>query len=415
MKLSEKLRAFIKEPKEAQAFGMEKPDVVDICDVLKGIRVNNVFGEHLIIEKTYNENYSHAGVKLSEVLEIPSETLTLLSKDCNIRGFDFKKAIFIDTETTGLAGGSGTYAFLVGIGFFDGIFFRLRQYFMRDFDEENAMLYSLQKFLRDFNCIVSFNGKSYDIPLLATRFLLNRMENPLQDFMHLDLLSSARRLYSQRFESISLSSLEKKLFCINRQGDVPGYEIPSLYFRFLRDKNPYPLKPVIYHNGMDILSMVALAVKMADALENPFCSENCADQDYLCVAKLYQDMGFFNEAIDCYRKALEVPEVEKKAYLQLSMLLKKLNRWREAVELWQYMVNNHFYEDIALIELAKYYEHKLRDYVKAAEITEKAISLVYRKKAIGYSQNLLQSDLIKLKKRQARLNLKINNQFRQIL
>jgi len=407
--LSEKLRAFVKQPNPHEN-KIATPDETDICQVLKGVRIKNVYGEHLLISKTYDEFFSHGGIVLSKIFDIAPEALMLISKNREFTKFDFSRTLFVDTETTGLAGGSGTYAFLIGVGYFDGSNFKIRQYFMRDFNEEAAMLYSLQKLFRNFEFIVTFNGKAFDVPLIATRFLINRMENPLEKFIHLDLLSCARRLYGERLESVSLSSLEKNLFCITRQGDVPGYLIPSIYFKFLSDRNPYPLRPVIYHNGMDILSLVTLTVRIADIFENPISSENCVDEDYLCVARVYQDMGFFNESISCYMKALEVPHIQNKAYLQLSMLLKKLNRWQEASNLWHYMVEKQIYEDIALIELAKYYEHKVKDYIKAAEATEKAISLLYKKRAMGCSYGYFQSELKKLKKRQERLNLKIKRQ-----
>ena len=179
MRLSDKLRTFVKQPCSPNE-KINTHDQCDICRVLNSSSIRNAYGEHLVIEKIYDRNYSHAGVILSKIFDIPPEALTIMSKNSKFTNFDFSKALFIDTETTGLAGGSGTYAFLVGVGYFDGSSFTLKQYFMKDFNEETAMLYSLQKLFKDFGFIVSFNGKAYDVPLLATRFLINRMENPLE-------------------------------------------------------------------------------------------------------------------------------------------------------------------------------------------------------------------------------------------
>ena len=195
---------------------------------------------------------------------------------------------------------------------------------MRDYDEEAAVLYSLGNLLAQFDGLVSFNGKSYDIPLLTTRYTLNRMENPIDKFLHLDLLSAARRVYRERLKSVSLSSLETNLLSLKREGDIPGFQIPAVYFRFLRDKNPYPLKPIFYHNRMDILSMVTLAISIAKSFDRPFESETCAEQDYYCLGRVFEDMGMIERSIKCYQKALNVPGVREKSYRQLSMLYKRL-------------------------------------------------------------------------------------------
>jgi hypothetical protein len=372
-----------------------------ICRILNTAPVKTPLGEHLMAVSSYEDTFCHAGMRLSNIFEIPPEIVGLIAKDSDYNNFNFTKAVFIDTETTGLAGGSGTYAFLIGAGYFEEQKFKLLQYFMRDYNEEPAVLHSLKDLLKEFESVVSFNGKAYDIPLLSTRFLINRMENPMEKPFHLDLLSSARRLYKERMASVSLSSLEANLFSLEREGDIPSFEIPSIYFRFLRDKNPYPLKPIFYHNRMDILSLVTLVIKMAGALKDPLCSDSCSDQDFYCLGRIFEDMEIFEESIKCYLKALEVPGVSEKAYLRLSLLYKRLGRWDEAQELWLKMAEDNIHTAFALVELAKVYEHRKKDYTKAEQATRRALELAYRKKGLlGFAP---EQEIRELKKRLERI------------
>ena len=178
MNLSEKLKMFLSnKPTEKRKSTISVQKNSFYPEVIGGVTVNTPFGEHVIIEKNYDGSYIHGGEKLDSLFNISGEILKLMSKNCDFEGFDFNRAVFIDTETTGLAGGTGTLAFLIGVGFFGSNGFKIIQYFMRDYDEEAAALYSLGNLLEKFDGLVSFNGKSYDIPLLTTRYTLNRMEN----------------------------------------------------------------------------------------------------------------------------------------------------------------------------------------------------------------------------------------------
>lgn len=410
MNLAEKLRLFVgnnETSKKGIANKQKLASQVDkkkLCEIFNGKAIETPHGQHILVEKNYNTLLPHGGVKLKEIFNIKPEILSLINKNEEFKKVDFRKTVFIDTETTGLAGGSGTYIFLFGAGYFQGENFILRQYFMDDYDKEPATLYSINSFLQQFDSVVSFNGKAYDIPLLTTRLLMNRFESPLKGQLHMDLLAPARRLYRQRLASVSLASLEKNLCSIKRKGDIPGYEIPALYFRFLNNKNPYPLKPVFYHNRIDILTLITLTCKMAKALEDPFYSDSCEEEDYYCLGKVYEDMGLIQESINCYTKALSIRGVKEKAYLQLSLLYKRLGKWKEAVDLWDYMQSHNIYSIFALIELAKYYEHKVKDYEMAQMATQKALELTYRK------QNLLgncpETEIEDIKKRLNRIQLK---------
>lgn len=275
---------------------------------------------------------------------------------------------------------------------------------MRDFDEEASLLYNLKDILSNFNSLVSFNGKAFDIPLLRTRFLINGMKIDSKEFLHLDLLFSARRLYKERLQSVSLSSLEQNVMGVKRYGDIPGFEIPSIYFKYLQDKNPIPLKPVVYHNKVDILSLVALFSILADGMEDPFSSERVKAQDIYCLARIYEDMGYIKESIKCYKEAMKVTGVKDKACLNLSLLYKRHCYWEAAETLWIKMAGSNVNAIFSLIELAKYYEHKLKDYKKAEYVTLKAIDLYYKKTRI--LNNFSYDELEDLKKRLNRVRNK---------
>lgn len=405
MNLSEKLKTFIAKKQtqssKTQSSYNKASKYLPLDEILGANIEKTPYGQQLTLEKFYSPRYKHCQVMLSSVLNISPEILSFMAKDRDFYDFDFARALFIDTETTGLAGGTGTLAFLIGVGYFQDNGFKVVQYFMRDYDEEAAVLWTLGNLIRNFDYLVSFNGKSYDVPLLSTRYMLNRMESPLEGLLHLDLLSSARRLYKNRFESVSLSSLEKNLLSLQRQGDVPGYEIPSVYFQYLKDKNPYPLKPIFYHNQIDILSMVSLAIYIAKNFQDPLSSNTCSDRDFYCLGRVFEDMGEVNDSIKCYGKALEIVGLREKAYVRLSLLYKRLGKWDEAEKLWIAMVEKNINSLFALIELAKYYEHKLKDFCKAKAVTQRALEIAYKKK--GLLGTVSKDEIKEIKKRLNRI------------
>lgn len=182
MNLSEKLKTFLSNRPEKSSNNKNSRLELhkSVSDVLGAIAVPTPFGEHFLVENTYPGSYMHGNMRLNLICNISGEIIKLIAKNSEYESFDFTRAVFIDTETTGLAGGSGTLAFLIGVGFFKGNDFKILQYFISDYDKEAAALYSLGKLLEEFESIVTFNGKSYDIPLLEARYMLSRMESPFK-------------------------------------------------------------------------------------------------------------------------------------------------------------------------------------------------------------------------------------------
>ena len=285
---------------------------------------------------------------------------------------------FVDTETTGLAGGSGTYAFMVGAGRFEEDGFRLAQFFLRDPAEEPALLHALEHFLAPAETLVSFNGKSYDLPLLRARYITNSYPFPFNDTAHLDLLHLARRLWRQRLPSRTLTYLEEHILNQTRtEEDTPGWMIPQMYFDYLRSGDARPLKGVFYHNAMDILTLAALTNHIAHLLADPLDGRVAYALDLTSIGRLNQDLGYLDRAARIFETCLEqdLPkDIQQQTVERLSMLHKKRGEMPLALSLWwQAAADRHIY---AHEELAKYFEHTEKNYAEALRWTEAALAIL---------------------------------------
>ena len=297
------------------------------------------------------------------------------ARDARLNNLPIESFAFLDTETSGLAGGTGTYAFLVGAGRFIEGEFVLQQFFMRDPAEEPALLEGLASFLAPSTAMVTFNGKSFDAPLLKTRYILHQIPVPFKDHAHLDLLLLARRLWRDRLESRALKYLEENILEAPRTSEeVPGYEIPWLYFDYLRDGDARPLKGVFYHNAMDVVAMAALLSHTAAMLADPFHEGIEHGLDVIALARLYEDLGQWDTAARLFERGLEKALSEDdfwKTVSRLSILQKRRGDFDEALRLWEKAASEgHIH---AFVELAKYYEHKKRDPELALKWTRSAM------------------------------------------
>src|SRR5471030_2402261 len=234
-----------------------RPSGKFIEELMSGQVVSTPHGEHFETEKVWERHRRHGSVDISDLAELPEDLLDPLSEGAITRAHPTRWA-FLDTETTGLAGGAGTYAFLIGVGSIDGSGFRLRQFFMRDYGEEASLLFRLAEYLAAFDVLITYNGKAYDQPLLETRYRLVRARTPFDRMQHLDLLFGARRLWKLRLESCRLVDLENRVLGVERHGDLPGSLIPYCYFDYLRSRRAMPLVPIFDHNATDILSLACL-------------------------------------------------------------------------------------------------------------------------------------------------------------
>jgi uncharacterized protein YprB with RNaseH-like and TPR domain len=267
----------------------------EIDKVVTGIYRLTLAGETFVAGQTFGADYRHGQSAIRP--EVPFDSLAAWAREPRFLELPLESYAFLDTETSGLAGGTGTYAFLVGVGrFLDGEF-RLEQFFMRDPSEEAALLEGLAAYLAPVKALVTFNGKAFDAPILQTRYLLHSIPAPFIDFAHLDLLPLARRLWRDRLPSRALKYLEENLLSAPRTvEEVPGYEIPYLYFDYLRSGDARPLKGVFYHNAMDVVAMAALLTHVTAILADPFGEMIEHGLDVVALAKLYEDLGKWDMA-----------------------------------------------------------------------------------------------------------------------
>lgn len=210
-----------------------------------------------VAERLLSPEHHHGNAPLAGALELEARLVASLALKPELADVDYSRMLFLDTETTGLAGGTGTVPFLVGLAWFEGRSLKVHQLFLRKLGEEGPLLRVLAERMAESTCLVTFNGKSFDWPLLRTRFVLNRV--PVPDALpHLDLLHCARRVFKHRGTGTRLVHLEEQVLGFRRVGDVDGAQIPELYFRFLRGGDGSTLTPVLEHNVNDVLLMVAL-------------------------------------------------------------------------------------------------------------------------------------------------------------
>lgn len=279
------------------------------------------------------------------------------------------RMIFLDTETTGLAGGTGTYAFMIGVGWIEDEGFRVQQFFMRDYDEEPAQVRVLADLLKQCGLMVTYNGASFDVPLLRTRFVFNRIRMSLSDIPHLDLLPVARRLWKPRYGAANLSFLENKVLGNEREGDVPGALIPTLYFQFIRGASPRTLAPVFYHNRMDIVALAALTERAVACHLDPDCIEDLWER--LGVARFLAARGLEEEAFGVLSFASNQQCGSVAWHLCLrtqAVILKRRRRLDEASALWRRLQSESHFDPFVWIELAKHCEHVERNHNEAQRL-----------------------------------------------
>jgi hypothetical protein len=411
---------------------VKKTDVdFPIETVMDGRFIPTRRGDTFLFEQMYPADYHHGLAPLT--LSVPLDHVASWLRDPQLLDMQPEALAFLDTETSGLAGGTGTYAFLVGVGRFlstDSItgsqmgtngsakrkagkrrtagrgVFQLAQFFMRDPSEEPALLEALADFLAPCRALVTFNGKAFDAPLLKTRYTLHSIPCPFADFAHLDMLPLARRLWRDRLPSRALKYLEENILLAPRTVDeVPGYEIPYIYFDYLRTADAVPLKGVFYHNAMDVVALAALTGHVAAILHDPFDGRVQHGLDFIALAKLFEELSQWDLAARLYERGLEsqLPEADFwHAVQRLSALQRRRGDLVTAVHLWQQAAaDGHVY---AHVELAKYHEHRRKDYTEALRWTLSALGLVNELDIPRYIYNHWKKELVH---RQERLESKV--------
>lgn len=349
-----------------------------IEELLSGRVVQTPFGEHFETEKLWERHRRHGSIYISDLAELPEDLLDSLSEGVIASSAPVKWA-FLDTETTGLAGGSGTYAFLVGVGSIEAAGFRLRQFFMRDFAEEASLLHALAEHLSQFDVLITYNGKTYDQPLLETRFVMARARPPFDRLLHLDLLFGARRLWKLRLDSCRLVDLENQILGVERLGDLPGELIPYYYFEYLRTQQAMRLVPVFHHNATDILSLACLTAIVPFAFRSPQEAVFRHGADLIGLARWLLKGEREEEASRLFRRAVELglpDDLLFKTLWDVATIEKRLGREAAALAaLTELTTSRNPYRARAYEALAKYYEHRERNYAMALEMIRGALQI----------------------------------------
>lgn len=333
-----------------------------------------------VIENPYRLETIYGKIPLGLGLEVPGDILSFMSRDPEFGRLDLSTAVIIDLETTGLSGGTGTVPFLIGLGYYRDDRFKVRQYFLGDIGEESRMIRELGEFFGDMNfrSVVSYNGKAFDLPILETRFALQRTSCRLDGLPHLDFLISARQLWKHKYESCRLCYLAREIVQTGRDEDIPSAEIPARYFQYLRTGDFALVEPVIYHNQEDILSLLGLlvagAVLVSRAGEDGM--EDADAMDVFGVARMLDRAGEKGRSARLMEKALAgclSPDVSLRARRILSDHFKKTRSWDKALPLWRQAVAS---DDISgFRELAMHFEHREKNYEEALRIAEEGWAL----------------------------------------
>lgn len=305
-----------------------------------------------------------------------SGVLAELLDDDTLAELDPNRALYLDTETTGLAGGTGTYVFLLGLGWVERDAFVVEQLFLRDFTEEAAMLHRAGELTAGFETLVSFNGRRYDLPLLDTRRVLNRMAGSFSERPHLDLLLPARLLYSGRFADCRLQTLEKELLGQVRDDDIPGAEIPGRYFDYLGGGDADGLLPIFEHNFLDVVTLLTLASHFLHLCVHPELDPRALGG----MGRLHGRRGNSERARELLEKARSRRAATYRDLRELGYLYKRQGEYRRAQKVWEMLIHRQEkahtelpFDPTPYVESAKHLEHRVRDFEGALALTETAL------------------------------------------
>jgi uncharacterized protein YprB with RNaseH-like and TPR domain len=353
----------------------------------------------LVKDFFYSLDGRYGKVRLGEWRDLQPETLAVIGGSDALAALDPRKVLFFDTETTGLAGGTGTIPFMLGFGFFSEQVFQVKIFLLQDLDKEGEFLAAVDDFLQrgGFSATVTFNGKAFDFPLLETRYILQRRRFPLLQLPHLDFLFPARTIWKNTFDSRKLGYLGEMLLGLSRSDDIEASSIPALYFSFLRSQDLAVIEPVMEHNAMDLVGLAAVVLLGARYLADHSLAAD--EGEILGLGLLCERAGLLEKAEAFYQIAKDVSgraAVGEQAMRRLSVLLKKKKLYLEALKLWELLSAGNDLQ--AFREISVHYEHRERNFHQAVEIVEKAL----------VSVSLSPSQQQDLEKRLQRLRLKIS-------
>jgi len=333
------------------------------------------FGSHYVVQTVYPHDYFHGKVRLSRFSTADLVTLASLMRE-EAAVPPRERIVFLDTETTGMQGGSGMCPFLAGIGYFAGDEFHLLQYFVRDFDEEPSMLYSLGERLGRFDLVVTYNGAAFDLPLLETRFTLARLETPFPGMSHLDLLFTTRRLWRSGHGSCRLVALEREMLSFLRGADIPGSMIPQAYFDYVERRPSAALRGVFTHNLHDVVSLAALTVHACDRVTlEPAPLDDALD--LFSLGRILENSRDWRRSVQLYEMALAgglAEPIRKRALENLSIVYRRAGDHERSLEICVRLMAYPEFSMAGYEGAATYYERIRGDLENALRVVEEALS-----------------------------------------
>lgn len=368
------------------------PRRMPVEQFMPGEEMETAFGRHFETEKLWEHHRHHGSADIGALASLPHDLLSAIGE---MPSAGPETWAFLDTETTGLMGSIGTCAFLVGVGCITKEGFRVRQFFMRGYGEEASQLDALSRYLKNFKVLITYNGASFDQPLLESRYRLNRAPSPFTRLPHLDLLHSARRLWKLRFDSCRLVDLENQVLGFERTGDIPGAMIPYVYFEYLRTKWIERLVPVFHHNALDILTLACLCGIVPQTFKDASSCTNGAE--LTGIARWLMEAGDIDQALPLLKKAVEAglrDELLFRTLWDIAKLERKQGNDKQAQAIWTDLSGSRNpFRVKAFSELAKHAEHAEKNYAKALALTREALSF---------------ETSLELEKREQRLNKKLS-------
>jgi uncharacterized protein YprB with RNaseH-like and TPR domain len=346
------------------------PEPPPIAQIFRGDWHETQHGPVFVRDEWFPLDHMHGALPLASALDAaPAALRMLLGAEA---APDPNRLAFFDIETTGLAGGTGTYVVIAGLGTYEQESpgeppaFRMRQYFLADIAHEQAMLAMLAADTARFDGLVTYNGRTFDVPFVETRMTMARLPSPYGRLAHFDLLHPVRRLYKHRMPGCRLAEAERRLLKFERPDDLPGWLIPQLYFDYLRAGRASPLRGAFRHNAEDVLSLVGILASLAALLS----SDDIDPDDAVAVARWHERLGDSHRASGLYRNALpwlEGGDDWPWAATRHAALCKRQHARAEAEALWRVLWSQG--DPAAGLELAKHHEHHTRDLSAAEEVT----------------------------------------------
>ena len=371
--LSERLKRLGVQLGIAQPLQANSGKVQALEKVVPGRNLKTIFGEIFSLNHSYPEDHQHGHLPLKPLTS--HDWLAHWAKAPATP--DLHSLVFLDTETTGLSGGTGTMPFMIGAGRFIENQFVVEQFFVRNPAEEIAQLAALSEFVEGVEGIVTYNGKSFDLPIINTRYIMQRLSNPFIDVAHFDLLHFTRRIWKSRLGQCNLGNIETQILGFQReQADIPGYLVPDFYREFLFTGDATHMPGIFYHNEIDVLSLSALFSWLAAILEDPSDDRFTDPGDLLSVGRVLEILEREQLADQVYAsdRLQQLSDTDRqKSLLLRARLQKRKGNLEEASVLWQEAASAGSLE--ALIELAKYFEHQRRDDEAALRYTKQALSI----------------------------------------